>query len=395
MTLVKFTDKLFMTFNEEFTNTKELLKDIPDYCYLLFDIKLFRIKIYSDKEYENKNLLLKELNSYESNLYKSIYRLNSKKEFDINGLIYKIKNILHSKIFSLYQPHIPIIQVDKTIVDNNIIMYKDKILGIKNDSTTIIPLYFLINICINFIKNSGFFFFIDELEYNVCEVFNDKYKVDYYLILKKKFKIRNIKSFTYIFTPGDIIYSINNNHFNFNGHLYSDKYKMYLTLNTYILLHDLTSLEIIYTPSKNNVNVNVNVNNEDIDENIEKNKFMTLKIKPIQINLDKFDETKLKIPHINDASIKYNSLSFDLLTEKLYKTLQNKINIPIINKYSSDRIIITQLDSILYRVVKISNKNIKSLEDVNLMLYKKNILMSKRTIILKNLENGETKKIIL
>ena len=36
-----------------------------------------------------------------------------------------------------------------------------------------------------------------------------------------------------------------------------------------------------------------------------------------------------------------------------------------------------------------------SLDDVNLMLYKKNILMSKRTIILKNLENGDLKKIIL
>ena len=36
-----------------------------------------------------------------------------------------------------------------------------------------------------------------------------------------------------------------------------------------------------------------------------------------------------------------------------------------------------------------------NLNDVDKMLYKKNVLMSKRTIILKNLENGETKKIIL
>ena len=49
MTLVKITDKLYFTFNEEFTNTKELKKDIPDDCRLLFDIETFRIKIYANK----------------------------------------------------------------------------------------------------------------------------------------------------------------------------------------------------------------------------------------------------------------------------------------------------------------------------------------------------------
>jgi len=381
-----------MTFNEEFTNTKELIKDINNTCYtpdthdLLFDIGIFRIKIYGYKEYKDNFHLLNELNIYESSLYKSIYRLNSKKEIDINGTTYRIKNLIHSKIFSLHKPHIPIIEVNKTIDYNGVIMYNDKILGVRNGSIHIVPLYFLINICYNFIKNSGFFFFVDELDYNIYEVLDDKTKIDYYLVLKKKFKIKNINSFTYIFNTGDIIYSINNIKFNFNGHLYSEKYRMYFTLNTYILLHDIFELDFYYTPNKKNVYTN------DIDN---KDKFTILKVKTIQIKLDKFDETKLKIPNIDDVFIRYNSLTFNLLTDKLYKLLQNKTNILIQNKYSSEKIIITELDSILYRVVKISNKNINSLDDVNLMLYKKNVLMSKRTIILKNLENGDLKKIIL
>ena len=163
MTLVKITDKLYFTFNEEFT-TIELKKDIPINCNFIINIDIFRIKIYADKEYEDNNLLLKELNYYESKLFKSIYRLNSKKDIQINGEKYQIKNIIHSKIFSLHKPHIPIIVVDKTIDSNEIIMYKDKNLGIKNDSMSIVPLYFLINIIINFITNSAFFFLIDELD---------------------------------------------------------------------------------------------------------------------------------------------------------------------------------------------------------------------------------------
>jgi len=383
MTLVKITDKLFMTFNEEFTNTKELIKDIPDDCRLLFDIETFRIKIYDNKEYEDNNLILKELNSYESKLFKSIYRLNSKKELEINGEKYTIKNIIHSKIFSHHKPHIPIIHVEKTINSNGVIMYKDKILGVKNDSMHIVPLYFLINICINFIKNSAFFFLIDELNYNVCEVIDDTKKIDYYLVIKKKFKIKNITSAVYIFNPLDIIYSINNVHFNFNGHLYSDKYRMYFTLNTFILLHDIKELNIEYTPNKN------------IYHNNDTDNLTTLKVKTIKIMLDRFDETKLKIPNINSMSIKYNSLTFNLLTEKIYNKLQDRIKIQLNNQYSTDKIIITELDAILYKVVRISNKNINNINDVDKMLYKKNVLMSKRTIILKNLENGETKKIIL
>jgi hypothetical protein len=415
MSLIQINSKLYITFNEEFTNTKELIKDIPDFCELIFDIEILRIRIYGDKHYKDVNLLLTEFINYESKLYKSIYRLNYKKSIDINGNKYRIKNLIHTKIFSLHKPHIPIIEVNKTIVYNGVIMYKDKILGISNDSTTIMPLYFLINICYNFIKNSGFFFFVNELDYDIYEVLDDKIKIDYYLVLKKKFKIKNINSFTYIFNPGDIIYSINNVQFNFNGHLYSEKYRMYFTLNTYILLHDIIELQIHYTPNKNNIFNNeikkdYIFNNEikkdynqieddiienQIEDDIIENKFKTLKVKTIQIKLDKFDETKLKIPNIDDAFIRYNLLTFNLLTEKLYKSVQNKINIPIQNKYSSEKIIVTELDSILYRVVKISNKNINSLDDVNLMLYKKNILMSKRTIILKNLENGDLKKIIL
>lgn len=387
MALVKITPNLYITFNEEFVNSKELIKDIPINCNLLFDIDMFRIKIYSDRKYEDNNLLLKELNSYESTLFKSIYKLNSKKEIEINGEKYRIKNIIHSKIFSIHKPHIPIIVVDKTIVNNDInsvVMYKDKELGVINDSMSIVPLCFLINIIQNFIKNSAFFFLIDELEYNVCEIIDENNQIDYFLIVKKKFTIRNIKSAVYIFNPSDIIYSINNTHFNFNGHLYSDKYRMYFTLNTYILLHDITELIIDYTPNKN---INTNVDNVE--------KLITTKIKKIKILLDRYDETKLRIPNIDTKTIKYNSLMFNLLTEKLYTKLQDKIKIQINNKYSSDKVVITELDSILYKVVRISNKNINNLDDVDLMLYKKNVLMSKRTLMLKNLENGETKKLIL
>ena len=371
-----------MTFNEGFTDTKELIKDMPKKLKILHDIEIFRIKLYGNKLYKNTDLLITELQKFESKIFKSIYKLGPKNKININGDSYQIINIIHSKIFSLYQPHIPIIQLDKTIISNNIIMLKDKILGVKNDSTTIIPLYFLLNCCINFLNNSGFFFFHNEIEYNVCQVMDENKKVDYYLILKNKFKIKNINSFTYIFNVGDIIFSINNTHFNFNGHLYSDKYKMYLTLNTYILLHDVTELDISYTPNKKNLKFN-----ED--------DFTTLNIKVIKIKLDRFDATRLKIPNVENKSIKYNFITFNLLTEKLYKTLENRINEDIQNKYSEDKIIIAEIDSILYRVIKISNKNIKNLDDVNLMLYKKNKSMTKRTIILKNLENGESKKIIL
>jgi len=380
MTLVKITDKLYFTFNEEFTDTKVLVKDIPINCNLLFNIDIFRIKIYGGKEYRDKELLLKELNFYDSKLFKSIYRLNSKKEIEINGEIYRIKNIIHSKIFSVNKPHIPLIVVDKTIDSNGVIVYKDKQLGIRNDLTHIVPLCFLINICINFITNSAFFFLIDELDYNVCEALNDVKTIDYYLILKKKFIIKNIKLVTYIFNPSDIIYSINGVHFNFNGHLYSDKFKMYFTLNTYILFHGVKELNIDYTPNKSI---------------IKNDKLIDAKVKTIRIKLEQYDETRLKIPNINSMSVNYNSLMFNLLTEKLYIKLQDRIKIQLNNKYSLDKIIITELDSILYKVEKISNKNINKLEDVDLMLYKKNYLMSKRTIVLKSLENGETKKIIL
>lgn len=380
MALVKITYNLYITFNEEFVNTNELIKDIPENCNLLFNIDTFRIKIYAGQEYNDKEILMKEFTNYESKLFKSIYKLNSKKVIEINGETYQIKNIIHSKIFSLHKPHIPIIVVDKTIDINGIIMYKDKQLGVKNDSTTIVPLYFIINIIQNFIKNSAFFFLINELDYNVCEVIDENNSIDYYLIVKKKFTIKNIKSVSYIFNEGDMIYNINNVHFNFNGHLYSDKYRMYFTLNTYILLHDIKELYIEYTPNKN-------VNNVD--------KLTTLKTKTINIMLERFDETKLKIPNIISPTIKYNYLTFNLLTEKLYAKLQDKIKIQITNKYSSDKVIITELDSILYKVMKISNKNINNLDDIDLMLYKKNILMSKRTIMLKNLENGATKKLIL
>jgi hypothetical protein len=246
---------------------------------------------------------------------------------------------------------------------------------------------------INFITNSAFFFLIDELDYNVCEVLNENRNIDYYLIIKKKFIIKNINSVTYIFNPSDIIYSINGVHFNFNGHLYSDKYQMYFTLNTFILLHNIKELIIDYTPNKNNRNFDKNDNNNDNKNDNEK--LITAKIKTIKIILDKYDESRLRIPNINTLSIKYNSLMFNLLTEKLYMKLQDQIKIKLNNKYSTDKIIITELDSILYKVVRISNKNINNLHDVDNMLYKKNILMNKRTIILKNLENGETKKIIL
>lgn len=382
MSLIKINDTLYMTFNEKFTDTKELIKDIPKKLKIIHDIEIFRIKLYGNKLYKNTDLLITELQKFESKIFKSIYKLGPKNKININGDSYQIINIIHSKIFSLYQPHIPIIQLDKTIISNNIIMLKDKILGVKNDSETIIPLYFLLNCCINFLNNSGFFFFHNEIEYNVCEVMDENKKVDYYLILKNKFKIKNINSFTYIFNVGDIIFSINNTHFNFNGHLYSDKYKMYLTLNTYILLHNITELDISYTPNKKNLKFN-----ED--------DFTTLNIKIIKIKLDRFDVTRLKIPNVENKSIKYNFITFNLLTEKLYKSLENRINEEIHNKYSEDKIIIAEIDSILYRVVKISNKNIKNLDDVNLILYKKNTSMTKRTIILKNLENGESKKIIL
>ena len=158
---------------------------------------------------------------------------------------------------------------------------------------------------------------------------------------------------------------------------------MYFTLNTFILLHDIKELNIEYTPNKN------------IYHNNDTDNLTTLKVKTIKIMLDRFDETKLKIPNINLMSIKYNSLTFNLLTEKIYNKLQDRIKIQLNNQYSTDKIIITELDAILYKVVRISNKNINNINDVDKMLYKKNVLMSKRTIILKNLENGETKKIIL
>ena len=189
-----------------------------------------------------------------------------------------------------------------------------------------------------------------------------------------------------------MIYSINGTHFNFNGHVYSEKYKLYLTLNTYILLHDIRELEFQYTPNKSR-KINLEIK-DDIDIADEKN-YITQRVKTITINLDRFDETKLIIPNIDDSNIRYNSLIFNLLTEKLYQTNKNRIKIDITNKYSAKKIIITELDSILYKVDKISNKNITSLNDVELMLIKKNLLMSKRTIILRNLENGESKKIIL
>jgi len=391
MAFVKINDNILLTFNNEFV--EKVIIDIPKDFVLLYDINIFRIKIYGNKSYKDNVLdLLKDLNLFELKLYKSISKLNYKKQIEINGNIYKIKHIVHSKIFSQYQPHIPIIEVSNTIDYNQEIYYKDKILGVKNNCNTIVPLYFLINICSLFIKNSGFYFLVNELEYNVCEVIDDAKYIDYYLILTKKFKINNTKLNTYIFNSGDMIYSINNIHFNFNGHLYSEKYKMYLTLNTYILLHDITNLEFHYTPNRTK-KIDIYIN--DDGDNIDDKKFLLNRIKTIILKLDKFDETKLKIPNVNESNIKYNSIVFNLLTDKLYQTVKNRINIDIINKYSTDNIIITEYDSVLYRVVKISNKNINNLNDVNLMLIKKNILMSKRTIILKSLENGDLKKIIL
>lgn len=393
MAFIKINDNLVMTFNEDFVDKSLIVRKIPKDFILLFDINIFRIKLYGVESYKTNNFeLLNDLTRYELNIYRSISKLNSKKSIEINGISYKIKNIIHSKIFSTYQPHIPIIEVDNTIDWDQEIYYKDKVLGVKNNSNEIVPLIFLINICYLFIKNSGFFFFVNELEYNICEVIDNTSRVDYYLIFTKKFKINNTKANTYIFNPGDMIYSINGTHFNFNGHVYSEKYKLYLTLNTYILLHDIRELEFQYTPNKSR-KINLEIK-DDIDIADEKN-YITQRVKTITINLDRFDETKLIIPNIDDSNIRYNSLIFNLLTEKLYQTNKNRIKIDITNKYSAKKIIITELDSILYKVDKISNKNITSLNDVELMLIKKNLLMSKRTIILRNLENGESKKIIL
>jgi len=374
---------------------------------LILDLDIFQIKLYGHKKYiQFPNILIFDLMLFMKDCHPRINKIKSKQIISISNINYRVVNIVHQKTFSKFLPHIPLISLDQTILNLDFIRYGDKILGICNDSTTIIPMCFIINIIMNFIKNSSFYFFPNDITFDICETLNSDSKIKYYAIVKDKIAFKHLKT-SYILNPGDMIFNINSTRFNINGHIYSERYKMYLTINTYILLHGINTLTISYTSNKKLLNIEKTDKSYDrlvdilddynVNIDVKHKQFISAEPKLITIDLKPFDNDKLRIPIINRKKITYNDLEFKILSESLINS--TKINISeqlfgnkFVNSHSNKQTVITEINKTIYRLQKISNKNIWNLNDLEIIINKRE---AKRTFTLQNIETNELLKVIV
>ena len=339
----------------------------PEFKHLLIDIKCSR------------EVLLHTIQS----LFEPFKILNKNTILTNDFSQYIVSTIKYKKYFSEFLPSFPLIEIidNKKYVENSCIFHEDDPYGIQLDSKYIFPFSILFPLLYNLIINDGKYIFnnfkLDMIEINEIDQDKDKdeddeddedgeiIEVKYYAILKKtlKFKINDkIIKFDY----NDIIYTINNCHFNKNGNIFCPELNIYIPLNLYFILCINSHYTFEYSTG-------ININNNKIVNTIIKNRIT---------ELPKSNESELLIPIFSEEIYSYRGLEFNILTEKLMEIYQDcplKQSQFLNNYVSTEKYIVltNHKDGLLYILKKISNKNISSFN--MLKEYTENILQKNKS----------------
>lgn len=329
-------------------------KKLSNSIYFTFP-EFKNLTIFSDKPDITKLELLNILDKYLSPDFFKLLKKNSilnDKEFQ-----YVLQNIVNEKYFSIFLPEIPLIKIiqNDNALENKIVFYKDKLIGIFIDKFTIIPIIVLFNIIKNLILNNGIYVLNNKINFDILETIDNENKSqNFFLSLNDSISI-NCNNKKFKLSEGDIIFNINGNNFNKNGKIYSDKLNLHLSINTYLMINGSNLIDINFLPkSKKRDDVNINC----------------IYLKHIIINLPIFNQSELKIPIIDEDKIyKYNNLEFKILTEKL---MENYLDCPLGKKHFDNNhlskykyVVLTNHSSKqLYILKKISNKKIENIEQM-------------------------------
>ena len=329
-------------------------KKISNSIYFTFP-EFKNLTIFSDKPNITTDEVLNILDKY---LCPDSFKMLRKNSILNDGESqYVLQNITNERYFSMFLPEIPLIKVieNDNAMPNKIVFYKDKLIGVFIDETTIIPVIVLFNIIKNLISNNGIYILDNNINFDILETIDNENKSqNFFLSLNNSIKI-DVNNKKFKLSEGSIIFNINGNSFNKNGKIYSDKLKLYLSLNTYLMMNGSNIIDIDFLPkSKRMDDININCSN----------------LKKIQIVLPKFNQSQLKIPILDEDKIyTYNKLEFRILTEKLMETY---LDCPLSKKQfdknhlsSNKYIALTNHSSKqLYILKKISNKKIENIEQM-------------------------------
>jgi hypothetical protein len=335
-------------------------KDISQSIYFTFP-EFKNLTIFSYKPNITKIDILQILDKY---MCPDYFKLLKKNDI-LNDILneektqYVLQNILNEKYFSIFLPEIPLIKIieNNKAEKNNMVFYKDKLIGIFIDESTIIPVIVLFNIIKNLILNDGIYIIDNQINFDVLEtILNENQTQHFFLSLNESLIIKCEKGKQkFKFHKGDIIFNLNGNSFNKNGKIYSEKLKLYVSINTYLMINGSNLIDLNFLPQSKSID--------------EKNINCT-HMKNVQIILPIFNQSQLKIPIIEEDKIyKYNNLEFKILTEKLMETY---LDCPLSknqfdkNHLSEDKYIVLTNHSSkkLYILNKISNKKIENLEEM-------------------------------
>jgi hypothetical protein len=325
---------------------------------------------YVYPEFNNLNIqLINNLSNEEYNdkirLLSTPFRLISKNTILTNeSNQYVVSNITYKKCFSEFLPDFPLIEiinVDKSI-PNSCIFLDSEPFGIQLDEKYILPFSILFPLLFALRVNNGKFVWSD-LKFNMLEISKDKMgltgsSVEYYGYLKQEMKYNICNNKTVKMNDGIIVYNINQNKFNKNGRIYSDKLEINIPINLYFLLFGTETLFFEYS--------NYIIDNDDEMEN---KKIIDLPIKHTKISLPLISQSKLKIPINSNVVYKYRGLEFSILSEKLMESYTDS---PLTENQFKKNTISSQSyitltnheDGLLYILKKISNKNIKSFDSL-------------------------------
>jgi hypothetical protein len=337
-------------------------------------------------KYKNfKHLNVELLNNFSQEEYNSFlqesamsFRLISKSTILTgDSQVYVVSNITYKKYFSQFLPDFPLIEIinsDKSI-PNSCIFLDSEPFGIQLDEKYILPFSILFPLLYTLSINNGKFVW-NELIFNMLEISDNTNNLFYaYVKQELRYNICTTDKSVKI-NNGIIIYNINNNKFNKNGRIYSDKLQIYIPINLYFLLFGTQLLIFEYSNYNIDNNIDDNIDNNIDDNNIDgdkyDNKFKNLKIidipiKTAKINLPLISQSNLKIPISSKLVYKYRSLEFSILSEELMESYNDS---PLTeNQFKNNTIsnhsyitLTNHPDGLLYILKKISNKNIKSYE---------------------------------
>ena len=329
-------------------------KNLSNSIYFTFP-EFKDLTIFSDKPDITKLEVINILDKY---LSPDFFKLLKKNSILNDGESqYVLQDILNEKYFSIFLPEVPLIKIieNDNAIQNKIVFYKDKLIGVFIDETTIIPVIVLFNIIKNLILNNGIYVLDSKINFDILETIDNENKSqNFFLSLNDSISIK-CENKKFKLSEGDVIFNINGNSFNKNGKIYCEKLKLYLSINTYLMINGSNLIDINFLPKSKNFD-EINIDNSNL--------------KNVQIKLPIFNQSELKIPIINDDKIyKYNNLEFKILTEKL---MENYLDCPLSKKHfdknhlsKNKYVVLTNHSSKqLYILKKISNKKIENFDEM-------------------------------